>query len=255
MGGMMRKPIFDTIRTVRGKPFSAQDVAAVDALCDTLGIARDDAPPAADDNGGGSSVLEQTGLDTPDAFYANVRSSGLFTKISADQLEGLAAILKVAGEAGWPISFAAYALATAYHETANTMQPVREAFWLSEDWRRRNLRYYPYYGRGYVQLTWKANYERADKELGLGGRLLANLDLAMDPEVASRVMVKGMEEGWFCADKSGVRHTLKRHVSSTGESTVAQYTEARRIINGTDKAAKIAGEAMKFQAALKAGGW
>ena len=255
MGGMMRKPIFDTIRAVRGKSFSAQDVAAVDTLCDTLGIAKDDAPPAADDNGGGSSVLEQTGLDAPDAFYANVRSSGLFTKISADQLEGLAAILKVAGEAGWPISFAAYALATAYHETANTMQPVREAFWLSEDWRRRNLRYYPYYGRGYVQLTWKANYDRADRELGLGGRLSSNLDLAMDPDIAAKIMVRGMQEGWFCGDKSGQRHTLARHVPAKGAASVSQFTSARRIINGTDKASKIAAEALKFQAALQAGGW
>ena len=36
---------------------------------------------------------------------------------------------------------------------------------------------------------------------------------------------------------------------------VAQFTSARRIINGTDKAGKIAGEASKFQAALQAGGW
>lgn len=250
----MRRPIFDSIRTVRGKPFSLSDVAAVDTMCDTLGIARDGAPAAPVDEPGAAGLAE-TGLDDPQAFYDHLRRSGLFPQISPDQLEGLAAILKAAGEAGWPISFAAYALATAYHETANTMQPVREAFWLSESWRQRNLRYFPFYGRGYVQLTWKANYARADKELGLGGRLLETLDLAMDPEIASRVMVKGMEEGWFCADKSGARHTLKRHLSAVGESTAAQYREARRIINGTDKAAKIAGEALLFQAALKAGGW
>jgi hypothetical protein len=42
----------------------------------------------------------------------------------------------------------AYVLATTEWETAQTFKPVREAFWLSEDWRRRNFRYYPYYGRG-----------------------------------------------------------------------------------------------------------
>jgi hypothetical protein len=36
---------------------------------------------------------------------------------------------------------------------------------------------------------------------------------------------------------------------------VAQFTAARRIINGTDQNRKIAGEAQKFQAALQAGGW
>ncbi len=250
----MRKPIFDAIRTVRGKPFSDADVTTIDSMCDTLGIARDDADDDDEENGA-AAALATAGLDNPTAFYDRLKASGLFPKMKPDQVAGLSAVLKTAGDAGWPISFTAYALATAYHETAGTMQPVREAFWLSEGWRQRNLRYYPYYGRGYVQLTWKANYERADKELGLGGKLLKTLDLAMDPDVASRVMAKGMVEGWFCGDKSGARHTLKRHVSSTGESSEAQYREARRIINGTDKAAKIAGEAMIFQSALKAGGW
>ncbi len=80
-------------------------------------------------------------------------------------MKGLEAVLGAAKAAGWPLAFTAYALATACHETAYTMQPVREAFWLSENWRRTHLRYYPFYGRGYVQLTWKANYERADREL------------------------------------------------------------------------------------------
>ena len=40
----------------------------------------------------------------------------------------------------------AYVLATVEHETANTFKPIKEAYWLSENWRKRNLRYYPYYG-------------------------------------------------------------------------------------------------------------
>jgi hypothetical protein len=48
----------------------------------------------------------------------------------------------------------AYVLATTQWETAQTFKPVREAFWKDEEWRRVNLaRYYPYYGRGFVQLT------------------------------------------------------------------------------------------------------
>jgi hypothetical protein len=164
-------------------------------------------------------------------------------------------VLSAAKEVGWPVAFTAYALATACHETAYTMQPVREAFWLPESWRSKNLRYHPFYGRGYVQLTWKDNYVRADRELGLGGRLNSNLDLAMEPDIAAKIMVKGMQEGWFCGDKSGQRHTLARHLPTDGAATVAQFTSARRIINGTDKAAKIAGEAIKFQSALQAGGW
>ena len=42
---------------------------------------------------------------------------------------------------------AAYVLATAYWETNRTMKPVEEAYWLSEEWRRKNLRYYPWHGQ------------------------------------------------------------------------------------------------------------
>ena len=35
----------------------------------------------------------------------------------------------------------------------------------------------------------------------------------MKPEVAAPIMIKGMEQGWFCASKDGARHDLKRHVS------------------------------------------
>ncbi|NTV99551.1 MAG: carboxypeptidase, partial [Chlorobiaceae bacterium] len=49
----------------------------------------------------------------------------------------------------------AYVLATTQWETSQTFKPVREAFWESEEWRKKHFRYYPYYGRGYVQLTWK----------------------------------------------------------------------------------------------------
>lgn len=59
------------------------------------------------------------------------------------------------------------AIATVAIETAHTFLPVREAYWLddrygyewAEDWRRRNLRYWPYYGRGLIQLTWQSNYQ------------------------------------------------------------------------------------------------
>lgn len=64
-----------------------------------------------------------------------------------------------------------------------------------------------------------------------------------------------MQEGWFSGDKTGERHTLARYLPASGTAGVVQFTSARRIINGTDKAGKIAGEAVKFQAALEAGGW
>ena len=79
----------------------------------------------------------------------------------------------------------AAALGTIAVETASTFAPVREAFWLDEDWRRRNLRYYPYYGRGYIQLTWDYNYRSAGAALGVD--LVAAPDRAMEPDIAARV--------------------------------------------------------------------
>jgi putative chitinase len=255
----MRKPIFDTIRAERGKGFTAEEVTAIDALLDQLGVEEDEAavtPTAPAPAPAVGAVASTVRLDNPQAFFDAVRESGVLgSALKPDQVKGLEAVLGAATSADWPLAFTAYALATACHETAHTMQPVREAFWLSENWRRTNLRYYPFYGRGYVQLTWKANYAKADRELELGGRLNDNLDLAMDPDIAAQIMVKGMQEGWFAGDKTGQRHTLARHVPANGAASVAQFTSARRIINGTDKAGKIAGEAIKLQTALQVGGW
>lgn len=77
-------------------------------------------------------------------------------------------------------------IATVAIETASTFAPVREAFWLDENWRRANLRYYPYYGRGYIQLTWDYNYRAAGQAMGVD--LLNNPDLAMDPAYAARTL-------------------------------------------------------------------
>lgn len=182
------------------------------------------------------------------AFYKVVRSTILGPTLDDGEVQGCEAIL--GAMEGLPLSHCAYALATAYHETARTMQPVREAYWLTEAWRKANLRYWPWYGRGFVQLTWQFNYEKADKELGLGGTLIAKPDRAMEIDIAAKVMRHGMEEGWFTAGK----HTLPGHLPSR-LGTLPEYEEARRIINGTDKKHTIAVYALSFQDALIAGGW
>lgn len=189
-----------------------------------------------------------TQLATPADFYAAIRSGLFADKMSQDQVDGCNALLTACGTAGWDPAWTAYALATAFHETMRTMQPVREAYWLSEAWRQTHLAYFPYYGRGYVQLTHLVNYQRADKVLGLNGALLANLDLAMQPDIAARIMISGMAAGWFSGK------SLKDYLPYA-IGTAAQFTEARWVINGTDKTVLIAAEAGEFQTALSAGGW
>lgn len=134
---------------------------------------------------------------------------------------------------------AAYVLATAYWETARTMKPVREAYWVSEGWRQRNLRYYPHYGRGYVQLTWDYNYIKAGKKLGVD--FLPDLDKAMEPRYAAPIIVIGMKEGWFTGKK------LSDYIK---EGSV-NYRSARRIVNGVDKASEIAALAASYEDAIK----
>lgn len=127
----------------------------------------------------------------------------------------------------------AYVLATAYWETNHTMKPVREAYWLSEAWRKANLRYYPWYGRGYVQLTWEVNYVKAGKQLGLD--LTTNPDRVMEPSIAAKVLVVGCKEGWFTGKKL---------------SDFSSYEDMRRVVNGTDKAKEIADLARQYEQQL-----
>lgn len=182
----------------------------------------------------------------PAAFFAKARAS--FGPLTQSQVDGFNAVL--AGLAGWPISWQAYALATTWHETAHTMQPIRERG--GEPYFKRM--YDPagerphvaarlgntqpgdgvkYAGRGYVQLTGRINYER----YGLADRP----DDAMRPEVAAKILRDGMEAGRFTGKK-------------LGDYLPGDYFNARRIINGLDKAENIAAAAAKFEAALTGAG-
>jgi predicted chitinase len=55
-------------------------------------------------------------------------------------------------------------------------------------------RYWPsgYYGRGFIQLTWKSNYERYEKLLGAS--LVGTPNLAATPEVAARILALFFKE-------------------------------------------------------------
>lgn len=132
----------------------------------------------------------------------------------------------------------AYIFATVFHETNATFLPIKEAYWLSEDWRKKNLRYYPYYGRGYVQITWKDNYAKSSKELGED--FVKNPDLVMLPKYAFRILVDGFKTGAFTGKK----------ITDYINGTTKDYKGARKCINGTDKDSLIAGYAASFEKLL-----
>lgn len=173
-------------------------------------------------------------------FFAAVSSSLFGGRLSQPQVDGINALL--AASEGLPPAQVAYVLATAFHETARTMQPIAEyGHGKGRAYGKpgRNGGQIPY-GRGFVQTTWDANYERTDKELGLGGRLIANYDLLLsDTGLAAQAAVRGMVEGWYTGKK------LSDYFGARNDAV-----NARRIINGTDKAQTIAGYWSAFYRAL-----
>jgi putative chitinase len=186
-------------------------------------------------------------------FFAYARKAPFGNRLSQQQVEGLEAILAAWDEADndGDLRKLAYILATAFHETGATMEPVREGFAKSDAGARRAVRGRAYdgpdpktkevyYGRGYVQLTWAKNYLRLGEMLGLD--LYKKPDLALNSDVAGRILVMGMLRGTFTG-KRLVDYFNDRDHDAIG---------ARRIVNGTDKSRLIAGYFEQFLGALEA---
>lgn len=177
-------------------------------------------------------------------FYDVVRAK--FGKLNAAQVAGLEAIL--AASARLPIRHRAYVLATAWHETGQFK-------YASEIWgpTKQQLKYEPpsakardlgnsmkgdgyrFRGRGFVQLTGRANYAKASDLVGMD--LVANPDRVKEPEIAALIIVSGMSRGWFTGVQMAHCKTFKT---------------MRSTVNGTDKADLIAGYAETFLTALAA---
>lgn len=150
------------------------------------------------------------------------------------------------------VGWGAYMLATVKHECAETWQPIEEygkgaghtygnAVTVTHPVTHQT-RSNRYYGRGYVQLTWEANYKNVGNAIGLGIDLWWDPSLALDAQVAYAIMSYGMRQGSFTGKK------LLTYIYSAG----CDYQQARRIINGTDQAAKIAGYAERLELLLRA---
>lgn len=106
-----------------------------------------------------------------------------------------------------------------------------------------------YRGGGKDHCTGRRNYGKVDESLGLNGALLANPDLILKGDNAARAIVTGMVSGRYTNRK------LADYLPRSGTATLKEFTSARPIINGTDRAADIAALAMKWQAALSTGRW
>jgi putative chitinase len=188
-------------------------------------------------------------------FFSQARSTLFGGSLTAKQVEGLNAIL-LEWETNYSKKddrFLAYMLATTHHETDKKMQPIEEygkganrpygkRLKLAKDTAGKHIPYTDtneiFYGRGFVQLTWYENYDKAGKKLGKN--FLQNANGVKDLVNTTKIMFLGMTEGWFTGKK----------LSNYFNGPLQEWVNARRIINGKDKANLIADYAQKYYACI-----
>ena len=164
-------------------------------------------------------------------FFERLRRAVFGGRLTARQVDGMNQILAYR-DTKWPKmpdAELAYLLATVVHETAFEMQPIRER---GGQKYLQSKPYFPFYGRGLVQITWERNYKLFK---------VSPPDAALEWPVALDIAFRGMILGLF---------TGKKLADYIGPGK-CDYVAARRIINGTDRARLIAGYARSVQDALK----
>ena len=173
-------------------------------------------------------------------FFSGIRQQPFDGKLNQGQVAGTSAILDE-----WErrkltdLRHLAYMLGTTKWETDHTMQPIIEG---GGEKYLKSKRYYPWVGRGFVQLTWERNYQafRADVLKLFGVDIVKNPEAALQLGPAAYIMFEGMAKGTFTGKK----------LSDYFNKDKTDWLNARRIINGTDKAAQIADIAKSFYADL-----
>lgn len=191
------------------------------------------------------------------AFYAAVRPvfGGTLTQ---EQVDGINLILEAFTRYGdGDPRKLAYILATAEHESAHTMQALKETGnaanplptdakvkeRLTKAWKAGKMPWVKkdywsggWFGRGLVQLTHRDNYDKLGKALGID--LVSDPSKALVPEISAAVLVKGMMDGLFTGKKLA--------------DFPSDFHGARAIVNGSDKAGVIRDLAYAFLAAIEA---
>jgi len=124
----------------------------------------------------------------------------------------------------------AYILATARHES--NFRPIQERRASSSQTELYNLqnRYWSlgYFGRGFVQLTWKENYQKMARVLKVD--FVNQPELALESTYAARILVYGMMKGSF----TGL--ALSDFINEENQD----FYKARQVVNRLDRAGRIA---------------
>ena len=189
-------------------------------------------------------------------FFGSYKS--IFGLLRSTQSTGLERLVDFFNEdeQQYDLRHVAYMLATVKHECADRWEPITEfgkppyfaKYEFNTNLGRDLGNIHPgdgllYKGRGYVMITGRANYSRFSKKIQLSGPLdlLSHPDRATDPAVSYRIMTIGCIEGSF----TGI--CLSKYINDKE----TDYVNARRVINGLDKAKLIAGYAQSFESILK----
>jgi len=151
-------------------------------------------------------------------FYDSARQRLFDGNLKASQVDGLDGILNEweQNHAKKDDRWLAYMLGTVHHETDRTFRPIKE--YGGDKYFTRM--YDPlgerpalaksmgnttpgdgktYYGRGFVQLTWKVNYQAMSPVTGVN--LVANPERALELPIATKILFYGMMNGTFTTKK------------------------------------------------------
>lgn len=183
-----------------------------------------------------------------DKFFGLVRENPFGGSLTQRQTDGLNYLLETWENYHFDkdIRWLAYALATAFHETAAEMQPIEEyGQGQGKEYGQPAGPYnQAYYGRGFVQITWLENYQKAEEVLTNDYRLptpcVEYPHRLLEAEPSALVLYDGMINSWF----TGLG--LPDFFNADTEDPV----NARKIVNGLDKADLIAGYYWEFKKAL-----
>ena len=181
------------------------------------------------------------------AFYDSIRPR---INLTTENVVGFEKHLDYIEANGIPLDKAAYALATSSWETGLRMTPINEG---GSERYLRSKKYWPYFGRGLIQVTWRENYIKAARLLGLPeNTFIVTPARLLKWQYALPLLFKGMETGLYTGKK------LDDYVDGIDESDaedLREFTNARRIVNVLDRAALIGQRAIVFEHALKDAGW